>query len=293
MTEPEGRTFAAREWLILVAVASMWGSSFLLIKLGLGRLEPAVVAWLRLVFGAATLGCFPAARRQVRREDLGGIALLGLVWMAVPFLLLPLAEESIPSSLAGMVNASAPLFTAGIAAAWMRQVPSRQQLLGLVLGFAGVAAISWPSTGSVAGTLPGAGLVLGAAFLYGVAFNMAEPLERHSGALAVIWRAEMVAALALTPFGLVGLASSDPDPASIGAMVVLGALSTGLAFAGFIVLVGRVGATRASVAVYLVPVVAILLGVAVRHEPVAVTAYVGTALILLGAYLTSRPPRRG
>jgi drug/metabolite transporter (DMT)-like permease len=113
--------FAPRDWGLLAAVALMWGSSFLLIEIGLVDLEPAAVAWLRIVFGALTLGCVPGARRSVRRRDLPGIALLGLVWMAVPFLLFAVAQQSIASSLAGMINGAAPLFTAAVAAVWARR----------------------------------------------------------------------------------------------------------------------------------------------------------------------------
>jgi drug/metabolite transporter (DMT)-like permease len=101
----------------------MWGASFFLIDLGLDGLHPAPVAWLRLLFGAATLACFPKARRSVPREEWPLIALLGLVWMGVPFLLFPIAQQWVASSLAGMINGAAPLFTAAIRAIWYRRTP--------------------------------------------------------------------------------------------------------------------------------------------------------------------------
>ena len=286
--------FALRDWVFLAAVALMWGSSFLLIEVGLEDLRPGTVAWLRILFGAATLACVPAARRPIARADWPGVALLGVVWMAVPFTLFAFAQEHIDSSLAGMVNGAAPLFTVVVAGLWARRFPNGRQLVGLLLGFAGVLAINWPAAQQVDATAVGALLVLLAAAFYGVAFNLAVPLEEHNGALPVIWRAQLVAVLLTTPQGVYGAAGSTWSWPALLAMVALGALSTGLAFALFTVLAGRVGAARGSVTVYFVPVVAIALGVLVAGESVAVIALVGTALVLLGAYLASRrePPAR-
>jgi drug/metabolite transporter (DMT)-like permease len=304
--QPRVRTaaFTARDWGLLAAVALMWGSSFLLIEIGLDHLEPTAVTWLRILFGALTLGLLPAARGPVRRADRPGIAVLGLVWLAAPFTLFPLAQQSIASSLAGMVNGAAPLFTMLVATVWTRRLPTGRQVAGLVVGFAGVVAISWPAVQGATATALGAGLVLLATLFYGVAFNLAVPLEERNGALPVIWRAQLVALVIVTPPGVVGAADSTWAWSAVLAMVVLGALSTGLAFAFFTTLAGRVGAARGSVTVYFVPVVAILVGVLLAGESVAVVALVGTALVLLGAYLTSRrepvvaaqivqsPPRR-
>ncbi len=267
----------------------MWGSSFLLIEVALVDLPPAVIAWLRIVLGAVTLGCVPAARRSLlRRRDWPLVALLGLVWMDLPFLLFAVAQQSVASSLAGMINGAAPLFTAAIAAAWTRSLPTGLQLAGLMLGFGGVLAINWPAAQGATATALGAALIVAATFLYGVAFNLAEPLQRRSGALPVIWRAQLVASVVLAPLGLVGLGSSSASWPSVFAVAGLGALSTGLAFAAFTTLVGRVGASRASVTVYFIPVVAIVLGVVLRSETVAAAAVAGTALVLAGAFLTSR-----
>lgn len=278
--------------MLLAAAALMWGGSFFLIKIGLTDLPPATVAWLRLVFGAAALSLLPASRRPLRhRGDWRLVAVLGLVWMAVPFLLFPIAQQTIPSSLAGMINGAAPLFTALIAVAWYRTSPDRRLVAGLAVGFAGVVTVNLPALEAHA-TLGGVALILAATVMYGVAFNLAEPLESRNGALAVIWRAELVAVAVLTPAGLHGLLSSTPSAASMAAMVALGALSTGVAFAFFTVLIGRVGASRASVTIYLIPVVAILFGAGLAAEPVAPMSLVGTALVLLGAYLASGSRRR-
>ncbi|MGH2848158.1 MAG: DMT family transporter, partial [Thermoleophilaceae bacterium] len=164
------------------------------------------------------------------------------------------------------------------------------QAVGLIVGFAGVVAISLPSVGSGSNAL-GIVLVLLAAFLYGFAFNIAAPLQRRHGALPVIWRAQLVAAVLVLPFAVVGATESTFGWSSLLAVVGLGALGTGLAFFWFTTLIGRVGSTRGSVAIYLVPVVAILLGASLNDEPVHAAALLGTTLVLAGAYVTSQPRR--
>jgi drug/metabolite transporter (DMT)-like permease len=280
--------FTPRDWGLLAAVALMWGSSFLLIEIGLDHLRPTTVTWLRILFGAMTLACVPAARRPIARADWPPVACLGVVWLAAPFTLFPLAQQSISSSLAGMVNGAAPLFTMLVATVWSRRLPTRRQAFGLVVGFAGVVAINLPALRGADATALGAAMVLLATLFYGIAFNLAVPLEERNGALPVIWRAQLVALVLVTPPGVVGFAGSSWSWSAMAAMVVLGALSTGVAFAFFTTLAGRVGAARGSVTVYFIPVVAIVLGVVLRGESVAVIALVGTALVLFGAYVTSR-----
>src|SRR5687767_1745410 len=96
---PQG--FTPLDWGLLAGVALTWGSSFLFIDIGVDHFEPGLVALLRIVFGALTLAVIPAARRSIRREDWPLVALLGVIWMAVPFVLFPYAQERIDSSLAG------------------------------------------------------------------------------------------------------------------------------------------------------------------------------------------------
>lgn len=284
--------FTPVDWALLAAVAAMWGSSFLFIDIGVDHLRPELVAFMRLALGVATLAAIPGARRAVPRSDWPAIALLGVVWMAVPFTLFPLAQQWIASSLAGMLNASAPLFTGLVAALAWRRLPGARQVVGLLVGFLGVLVVAWPSVRGAHATALGATLVLLATLLYGVAFNLAAPLEQRHGALPVVWRAEIVALALLAPMGLASVPDSSLAWSSLVAVAALGCLGTALAFGAFTTLVGRVGSTRASVAVYFLPPVAIVLGALVRGERVAAVSVLGTALVALGAFLTTRSERR-
>jgi drug/metabolite transporter (DMT)-like permease len=282
--------FAGRDWAMFFGVAVTWGGSFLFLDIALDDLSPPLIAFGRIALGAAVLALLPAAREPVPRSDWPQVALVGVTWMAIPFLLLAVAQQWIDTGLAAMINATTPLFTALLGALLVRALPSRLQLVGLVLGFLGVVAISLPSVEG-GSKLAGVALVLGAALFYGLAFNLAAPLQRRHGSLPVTWRALLVAAVALLPAATVGALSSSFGWTSLAAVAALGALGTGVAFVWFSTLIARLGPARAAVSIYVVPVVAVALGAAVNDERVHAAALAGTAMVLGGAFLTSRPGR--
>jgi drug/metabolite transporter (DMT)-like permease len=280
--------FGPAEWGLLAAIASIWGSSFVFMDIGLESLQPGVITMARVLLGTAALALLPRARAPVDREDLPRIAFLGAIWIGVPLSLFPIAQQWIDSSVAGMLNGAMPLTTAAWAVVLLRRLPGRAQMLGIVVGFAGILAISAPEVqGSQANAL-GVGLVLIAIVLYGLAANIAVPLQQRHGSLPVLLRAQLAALVIVVPIGLASLPGSRWDWAGAIAMVPLGVLGTGLAFALMATLVGRVGGTRGSVAIYFVPVVAIVLGVVFRGEQLHPLAALGTVLVLIGAWLTSR-----
>lgn len=280
--------FGPLEWGLLAATASMWGSSFLWIAEGLESLSPPLITLLRLLLGASALALVPRTRAPVERADLPRVAFVGVVWMAIPFLLFPIAQQWVDSSVAGMVNGATPLFAGVIAALLLRSRPGATQVAGLVVGFAGVSLISVGSVTGAGGSLTGVVLLLVATACYGLALNVTVPLAQRYGSLPVILRAQVVAVLLVLPFGIAGIPGSTWDWGAAGAMLLLGVLSSGVAFVTMSELTRRVGATRGSVTIYLIPVVAVALGVAVRGERVTWPAIAGTILVLFGAWLSSR-----
>jgi drug/metabolite transporter (DMT)-like permease len=227
----------------------------------------------------------------VPRSEWRAIALLGIVWLALPFLLFSVAQTSIDSSLAGMLNAAAPLFVAVVAALVYHRRPGPRQIVGLLVGFAGVVVISWPAVVGAHASVVGVALVLLATLCYGFAGNMASPLQVRNGALPVVFRAALVALVASAPLGLASIPKSTFAWSSLVAVAALGVFGTALAFVGFTTLLGRVGATRGSVTIYFLPLVAMVLGATVRNETIALMSIAGTALVLVGAYMASRAER--
>jgi drug/metabolite transporter (DMT)-like permease len=280
--------FSTTDWLLLTAIATTWGSSFVWIDIALGSFAPTFITLVRVALGIGTLVFFPKARTPVERTDMGSIVLLGIFWMGAPFLLFPIAQQWIDSSLAGMINGSMPIFAGVVAGILLRRWPPAKTVLGIVVGFAGVVAVSWPALQGSRATVVGVLLVLSATACYGIAVNIAVPLQHRYGSLPVLLRAQLVALVLVFVPGLFGASDSSFDWASLAAMIPLGCLGTALAFVWMATLVGRVGAARGSVTIYFVPIVAIVFGAAFRAESIAVISLIGTALVITGAFVASR-----
>lgn len=283
--------FTALDWGMFASIGVIWGSSFLLIAIGLDAFEPGLITWLRVGFGAATLWLVPAARVPIAPEDRARMVALSLLWVAVPFTLFPLAQQWISSGLTGLINGSLPIFATAIGAVMLRRLPGSAQAIGLVAGFAGVVAIAAPSIAEGSTEALGVALVLAAVCCYGVAINIVTPLTQRYGSLPVMARMIGLGALWTAPFGLVGLRDSSFEWEALMAMVALGVLGTGLAFVFMGRLVSRVGSSRGSFATYLVPVVALVLGAIFLDETVRALSIVGIGLVIAGALLASRKDR--
>ena len=280
--------FGWTEWGLLAGIAVIWGSSFLWMAIGLEAFNPGVVTMARVALGAAVVGLFRRSRLPIDPADRRRVALLGVIWIAIPLTLFPIAQQWIDSSVAGMLNGAMPVAAAAWATVLLRSIPGWRQILGIGVGFAGIVAISYPEVQNSSATALGAALVIVAIVLYGLSANLAVPLQQRYGALPVLYRAQLAALVVVVPLGVIQIPGSSWAWDSALAMIPLGALSTGLAFVLMTTLVGRAGGTRGSVAIYFVPIVAIALGVVLLNETVVPLAVVGTGLVVLGAWITSR-----
>ena len=288
---PDDVPLRGRDWCSLALPGLIWGSSFFLIAEGLEAFEPFLVTWLRLLCGVAVIAATPAARVRVDRSHWPRLAVLGVVWMAVPLSLFPFAEERVSSSVTGMLNGATPVFTASVAALLVRRLPPGRQVLGLVVGVAGIVLIALPSWSEGSSSATGVVMIVAALACYGVALNVAAPLQRMLGALPVIARALAVAAALLSPFGVAAIAGSGFAWGSALAVAALGAFGTGVAYVLMAANAGRYGSTRAASATYLIPGVSLALGVLFRDEEVHLVAVVGSVVALVGAYLVNTAVR--
>ena len=281
--------FSALDWGLFVGLGLIWGASFLFMAIGLDAFHPGLVTWLRVGFGAMTIALLPHAQRTtIESEDLPRVRLLGLVWVAVPFTLFPIAQQWIDSAIAGMLNGATPIFTALLATILLRALPGRLHIAGLLLGLAGIVAIALPSAGTDTTAAIGVILVVLATLLYAVALNVVTPLAQKYGSLPVMSRILWTATLLVTPFGIYGLTQSSFAWPSLLATLTVGTLGTGVAFYMMGTLAGRVGATRSAFITYVMPVVALALGVIFRDEVIAPLAIAGVILVIGGALLASR-----
>ncbi len=280
--------FGATEWGLLTAVAMIWGSSFLFMAIGLESFRPGVVTLARVGLGALTLALVPKARAPIAREDRSRALVLGVIWIGIPLSIFPIAQQWIDSSVAGMLNGAVPITSAIFATVMLRRLPGWRQIIGIAIGFVGVVAISVPEIVDSSSTALGAFLVICAIVLYGLATNVAVPLQQKYGALPVLFRAQLAALVIVIPYGLLEVPGSSWSWTAALAMIPLGILGTALAFVFMATLVGRVGGPRGAIAIYFVPVVAIVLGVVFRHETIAPLAAVGVVLVVAGAWAASR-----
>jgi len=278
----------AADWSLLVLPGVIWGASFLFIAEGLKAIGPNGVTFIRIAVGFAALALVPAARKPLERPDGLGVVLLGVLWFAFPLSMFPFAEQHVSSALTGMLNGGTPLFTALVTACLTRRAPSRAVALGLGLGLVGVVLIAWPTLHEGHSSVRGVLLILAALASYGFALNVARPLQQRHGALPVILRAQAVALLLTAPLGLSDLRTARWTLMPLLALLALGALGTGLAQVLVAVAAGRLGPTRASATTFLIPAVALVLGVAVRGERVALVSVAGGAVCVLGAWLIRR-----
>ncbi len=280
--------FTAADWAVFLSIAGIWGASFLFIAVGLESLEPGVVTLLRVGLGAATLHLLPGDRVRIAPSDRARMVAVSIIWVGIPFTLFPLAEQHINSAVTGLLNGATPTFAALFAALFFGRRTTGPQLLGVGVGFLGIVLISAPSLGEGSTEAAGVGLVLLATVCYGLATNLVSPLQARYGSRAVMARMLALATIWTLPFGLLGLRGSSVELAPIAAVSVLGIVGTGVAFLLMGSLVGRVGATRATFITYLIPVVALLLGVGFQGDHVDLVAILGVALVVAGAILASR-----
>lgn len=278
-------------------LALIWGSSFLLIVYALEGLSPPQLVLGRLVTGTVVLlGVVAARRARLPREPVlwAHLAVMGVGGNVIPYWLFAFAGERISSGLAGILNATTPLFTLLVAMAatrvgWSGERLTRDRVAGLALGFAGVVVIVAPwAPGALAGSLSGQLAALIASAWYAVAFVYTQRFITPSGYSALVLAAgQLVCATAvltvLSP--LVARTPVQLTPTVLGSVLVLGALHTGIAYQIYYRLVAEAGATSASMVTYLLPVVAVVLGIVVLDEPLRWNAGMGALVVLAGVAL--------
>ena len=272
------------------AVAAMWGSSFLWIAIAIDHTETGVVPFGRCVFGAAVLVMFPSARRRIERVDWLRFVVLGALWMAIPFLLYPMAEQTVSSSITGMINGGLPVVTAVVTAFYVRRAPSMFRMVAVLIGFAGIAVVSISSVDEGTSADAKGVLLLAVALLcYAFAANIAQPMYRKYGSMGVMMWMAIIAAVLSLPYGVVGLVRTGVDIEGLGALFMLGAMGTGIAFALYGVLLARAGTVRGMIGIFFTPIVGTILGVAVRGDSLHALAIVGVSIVIVGAVMVSRP----
>jgi drug/metabolite transporter (DMT)-like permease len=278
-----------RGWVLFLAMAFIWGIPYLLIKIAVGELTPATLVFVRSLIGASLLLPLAVARKDLSplRPYWKWLLAYTLVEVAAPWFLLSDAERRISSSLSGLLIAAVPSIGAVLAVVTGgRDRLDARRIIGLVVGFVGVAALVGLDVH--ADDLGAIGQVALVALGYAIGPMIIERKLRSLPPLGVVAASLGITALAYLPFGLTQLPSTLPSPSVLFAVAVLGVVCTALAFVLFFALITEVGGPRATVITYVNPAVALALGVALLREPLTVGIAIGSVLIVLGSILATR-----
>lgn len=278
----------------LIALAAIWGASFLFMRIGVPEFGPLALTALRV--GIATLCLLPWLLWQGQfgalRTHWKAIGVVGVFNSALPFVLFGIAALAINAGLSSIFNATAPLWGALIAWLWLHDRLSASRVIGLAIGFAGVAFLAWdkasfkPAEHGVSAGLAIAACLL-ATLCYGFAANYTKrwltgvpPIAVAAGSQAAATAVLLLPALWFAPRVM-------PGAAAWASVAVLAVLCTAVAYLLYFRLIAHVGAARAITVTYLIPVFAVLWGALWLREEITLSMAAGCAVILVGTALAS------
>ena len=295
-----------RDTLEFLALAAIWGASFLFMRVAAPEFGPIPLMLVRCAIGAVTLLAVLAYLKRLSglRANAGKLLAIGVLNSAVPFVLLGYATLALSAGVTSILNSLAPLWSALIAFFWLGDRLTRSQVLGLVCGVVGVGVlVGGGADGAAAGESLGARLLPFAAGIlatvfYGIAANAARrylvgvpPLATASGSQLGASAALLVPGLLLWPESSATVAA--PSTGVWLAAITLGVLCTGVAYLLFFRLIASVGATRTIAVTFVIPVFGVGWGAWFLGERIDASTLIGAAIIVLGTALTTQVLRVG
>jgi drug/metabolite transporter (DMT)-like permease len=283
-----------RDWLALIVLALMWGTSYAFIKLGVQTLPTFTLIATRLLIGFVFLATVVVvAREPLPRNPRTYLHLLvmAVVNIVIPFTLITTAERSVDSAIAAIINGAVPLVVILLAALVFHDEPiTLGRLLGLLVGYAGVIVIVSPGlASSTGGEISGELALVGSTISYGVGAVYARHVMRGlrpmiPAVFQVGFAFAIVAVLALINENPLGVAWNGD---ALLAVAWLGVFGSGAAYLLNFRLLSRIGATRTSILAYFLPVVGIISGAIMFNEHIDQVVLIGTALVLGGIALVN------
>lgn len=274
----------------LLLLATLWGGSFLFIRVVVPVLGPIVMVELRVLLaglvllGAARLTRSPLEFRARWRQYL----VIGALNSAVPFLLISTAELTLPASIAAILNATSPLFGAVFSAVWLSERLTARKMFGIALALCGVVLfVGWSPLVLTPTVLLAVGASLLAASFYGLSGIYVRSKMRGAPPLGIAFGSQWGASLLLAPFVPFALPAAPPSWATVGWLLVLALFSTAAAYILYFRLVVDIGATGALTVTFLTPIFGVFWGALFLREQVTLSHLLGGGIILLGAGLVT------
>ena len=274
----------------LFVLGALWGLSFLFIRVAALEFGPVALIELRVLL--ATLVLVPFLLRQRGMDEVLAnwrpIALLGVLHYAIPFCLFAYAMLTLTGGYSAIINASSPMFAGAVAWILMGERLSTARILGLVVGFLGVAILVWDETTlNAASVAPASAAAVAASFCYGLAAVLVRKQLAGVSSTAISAGSMSVASLVLAPMTIICWPSESPSAVAWAAACSLGVFCTAIAFALYFRLIRSVGPTRAITVTFLSPVFAVLFGALFIGEAITAPMIAGGAVVLLGTAMAT------
>ena len=274
---------------LALVTSSIWGSSFLMIKYSLDELNPSDIALYRILIGALFVNIFVRTKEKIDKADHIKFVIVSFFWMALPFYMFGIAEQTITSSLAGLINGSTPIFVAFIAVVFYRLRITNLQIIYIFSGFIGVGLITLSGEINELSFNIGAIFALIASISYGIAVNIVEPLiKKYESYIVLKIVMRYASLLSLILYGFTASFKVPTLQVSLIPMLILGIGGTGIAFLTYYKLLDNVGRISSSFIVYMIPIFSIFFGYQFLNEITYAIQFVGIGVILTSAFLYSR-----
>ena len=276
-----------KDWILLTALAAIWGSAFMFIKISAVVFGPVLLVTLRLLI--AGLVFMPVLlrdnKRHLFRPYLPAILIIAIVSNAIPFSMFAYASLGATSNMLGILNGTTAFLTTVIAYFWLKESVNSKQIIGLLLGFIGVLILVNPSNGST--TLIASMCAMIGSLCY--AFN-AVYLQKHhanSDKIVLIGWSMLFGGLLMIPLASFNLPNAMPDLNSILALLWLAVISTGLGYLAYVRLIDKIGAVKTATLTYLLPVFSIIWGAIFLQEQITFIILGGFIFVMMGMYFAN------
>ena len=287
-------TMTRRDVADLLLLGALWGASFLFMRMGAADFGPIALVFVRVAGAAAFLlpllllrGQGPALRQRWRQ-----IAIVGLLNSALPFLLFTTAALVLGAALMSVFNATAPIWGALVAWVWLGDKPTRERLLGLAIGVAGVIGLAWGKADFKPGehgisAAAGVAACIAATVLYGVAANYTRKYLAGVPSMAAAAGSQLSSAVFMLPLAFWAWPETNPGLTPWLAALALAVLCTGVAYVLYFRLIGSAGASTAISVTLLIPAFALAWGWLFLGEQPTPGMLIGCAVILFGTALST------
>jgi drug/metabolite transporter (DMT)-like permease len=287
-------SMSRRDLSDLLLLGAVWGASFLFMRMGAADFGPIALVFVRVAGASALLlpllllrGQGPALRQHWRR-----IAIVGLLNSALPFLLFTTAALVLGAALMSVFNATAPIWGALVAWAWLGEKPTRERLLGLAIGVAGVIGLAWgkadlkPGEHGISAAAGVAACILGTV-LYGVAANYTRRFLAGVPSMAAAAGSQLSSTVFVLPLALWAWPETNPGVQPWLAALALAVLCTGVAYVLYFRLIGSAGSSTAISVTLLIPAFAMAWGWLFLGEQPTAGMLIGCGVILFGTALST------